>query len=163
MNYIQVTGNVESVTYVSNNDSLLFIKDFFKFSDSYVEKCGGSADPSCNCFSVFESIYRADSLFLNNEVIIKEDESIETVEISYQSNGFRWNSERVGNTAAVINDYFRRLEMTEIELNGTKYFNIIALNNNRKSESLITKMYIQENNGLIGFILDEKTYTLLKN
>ncbi len=165
LNYVQVTENVAAVTYRNQDDTLIFNKDVFEFSSSYVEKCGDFSDPSCNCTSVFEATYRAGSIFLTNDVIVRgnEEEATATVDINYQSNGFRWTSDRIENTPTAINNYFQQLEIPQLELNGTTYLNIIELTNMSGTEAAITKMYIQKNNGLIGFILDEKTYTLVEN
>lgn len=165
LNFVQVTENVAAVTYRNEDDTLIFNKDAFEFSASYTEKCGDFSDPSCNCTSVFEATYRAGSIFLTNDVIVRdnEGEATGTVDINYQSNGFRWTSDRIENTATAVNNYFQQLEIPQLELNGTTYLNIIELDNMLDAEAPLTKMYIQKNKGLVGFVLDEKTYTLVEN
>jgi hypothetical protein len=144
------------------NDTVKLSSSGRYFSESYIERCGGFADPNCDCFSSFEEIYRVnDSLFFRTQITasVLEDES-KFIDIDYSVNYSRNSESRLINNKEIITNKFSEITQEELILDNYRFTNVIQLNliKNERDNSLINQLVIKKNEGLIAFMKDGKIY-----
>ena len=163
LDYTMFQEGKENYNFINQqNDTVKLSSSGRYFSESYVERCGGFADPSCDCYSSFEEIYRVnDSLFFRTQITasILEDES-EFIDIDYSVNYSRYSERRLVNNKEVITNKFIEITKEELILDNNTFTNVIQLNlvKHERDNSLINQLIIKKNEGLIAFLKDGKIY-----
>ena len=165
LNYIMFEENTSSVEFSDGTETLSFIQNSLQYSESYIERCGGFPDNSCDCVAVFESVYLFNDFYLktDSQIRLTEEDNISTVDINYQSNNFRWTSPQIPNNEAAIISFFDAITEDEIVIDGQLYTNVIILENLNEDNSETQRLFIKVGQGLIRFDYNNITYERLED
>jgi len=163
LNYTMFQDEKDFYEFVNNQNDTIRLSFFERYySENYIERCGGFADPTCDCFSNFEELYKVnDSIFFRTQVRMSSlsDES-ELIELDYSVNTSRYSENQIINSSEIILERFNQITKEELIIDNYEFKNVllVILNKHINDKSLIEQLIIEKDKGLVGFINNNELY-----
>ncbi|WP_372753822.1 hypothetical protein [Mariniflexile sp.] len=163
LSYAMFPDEKEFYEFVNNQGDTIKLSFFDRYySENYIERCGGYGDPTCDCFSNFEELYKVnDSIFFRTQVRMSslEDET-EFIELDYSVNASRYSENQIINSPENILERFSQITKEELIIDNHEFNNVllVVLNKHINDKSLIEELIIEKDKGLVGFINNNELY-----